>query len=80
MDRRNIPDINSLSDGQLRALVEQIAAAAGASPAVLGALGHDMGKLRAAVGSMSESEIKRLIDRAGKDKAERIYKALNGGK
>ncbi len=80
MDKSNIPDISSLSDGQLRALVGQIAAAAGASPAVLGALGQDMGKLRATVGSMSDAEIKRLIDRAGKEKAERIYKVLNGGK
>ncbi len=80
MDKRNIPDISALSDAELRALVGRIAAAAGASPSALGALGQDMGKLRATVGSMNDAELCRLIDRAGKDKAARIYEALNGGK
>lgn len=80
MDKRNIPDIASLSDAELRVLVERITAAAGGSPSSLGVLGRDMGKLRATVGAMNEAEIKRLIDRAGKDKAARIYEALNGGK
>ncbi len=79
MDNRKIPDISALSDAELRMLVEKIAAAAGAPYSALGSV-QDMGKLRTMVGSMSDAEIQRLIERAGKDKAARIYEALNGGK
>ncbi len=78
--QKNIPDISKLSDAELRGIVSQISNAVGVSPDRLGSIGTDMKKLRSTVSSIGDDELRRLIDRAGKDKAEQIYKALNGGK
>ncbi len=78
--QKNIPDISKLSDSELKALVGQITAAVGVSPERLGSLGTDMNKLRSTLDSVSDDELRRLIDKAGKDKAEQIYRALNGGR
>lgn len=73
-NNNNIRELASLSDSKLQGLVNDIAAAVGASPKKVGGL--DMARLRATLSTISDEEAQRLIDRAGKDKAEAIYRAI----
>lgn len=74
----NISALAGLSDSKLQGLVNDIAVAVGANPQKVGGL--DMARLRATLSTMSDEEAKRLIDRAGKDKAEAIYRAIQRSK
>ncbi|MBR6594442.1 MAG: hypothetical protein IKK83_04600 [Clostridia bacterium] len=76
MNRNKIPDPARLTDKELCALVGDITKALGASPERTAALTADPKRLRGMLGSMSERDIERLIERAGKEKAAEIYKAL----
>ena len=77
-NNNNISSLANLSDSKLQGLVNDIAAAVGASPQKT--KGLDMARLRATLSTISDDEAKRLIDRAGKEKAQAIYRAIQRSK
>lgn len=72
-------DIKALDDEKLRSLIRDIGSAIGADARKTEALAGDLNAVRRTVGGISESEAKRLIDMAGKEKAEKIYEAIKRG-
>ena len=73
-ENRNVKGLSDLNDRQLKGLVGDIANALGVDPKK--AQGLDMGRVRTTLSTISDEEARRLIDRAGKEKAEQIYKAI----
>jgi len=69
-----IKELSSLSDESLKLLMGDIAGALGVEPQR--AAGLNLKKVRATLESISDEEAKKLIERAGKDKAEEIYRAI----
>ncbi len=74
MNENSIRELSSLSDEKLRLLTEEIAAALGADGKKLKNLSPS--RLRGVLSTISDEEAARLIDRAGKEKAEEIYRAI----
>ena len=74
MNENSIRELSSLSDEKLRLLTEEIAAALGADGKKLKSLSPS--RLRGVLSTISDEEAARLIDRAGKEKAEEIYRAI----
>ncbi len=68
--------IGALSDEKLATLIKDIGAAVGASERKTDSLTGDLTKVRRTISSMSEEEAKRLIDMAGKEKAAKVYEAI----
>lgn len=75
---QSIKGLADLSDDKLQGLVTDITKALGADPRK--AKGLDVSRLRATLNTISEEDAKKLIDRAGKDKAEEIYRAIQRSK
>lgn len=73
-----VKGLSALSDSKLQVLVGDIAAALGADPRRV--KGLDLGRVRTTLETISDEEAKRLIERAGKDKAEEIYRAIQRSK
>lgn len=74
MNNNSIKGLSNLDDRQLKGLMGDIAAALGVDPKK--AEGLDVERVRATLSTINDKEAKRLIDRAGKEKAEQIYKAI----
>lgn len=70
----SVRGLSSLSDKELQGLVGDIANALGVAKGK--AQGLDLKKVRTALETISDEEAKKLIERAGKDKAEEIYRAI----
>lgn len=75
-NENTLRELSALSDEKLQTLIRDIGTAVGASPRKTDALTGDIGRVRKTLSSMSEEEAKRLIDLAGKDKANQIYEAI----
>lgn len=75
-NENTLKQLSDLSDDKLQALIQDIGAAIGASPRKTEALTGDVDKVRKTLSTISEEDAKRLIDRAGKEKAARIYEAI----
>ena len=73
-NQHDFRELSALSDSKLQALMGDIAAALGADPRRL--QGIDMSRLRTTLSTISDEDAKRLIERAGKEKAEEIYRAI----
>ncbi|MBQ3081609.1 MAG: hypothetical protein IJC49_04070 [Clostridia bacterium] len=78
MNDNSIKGLSALSDSQLKGLVGDITAALGVDPKKT--RGLDLNRVRATLGSISDEEARRLIDKAGKEKAEEIYNAIRRSK
>lgn len=74
MNNNSIKGLSNLDDRQLKGLMGDIAAALGVDPKKAEEL--DVERVRATLSTINDKEAKRLIDRAGKEKAEQIYKAI----
>lgn len=72
--------LSALSDEKLKELIEEIGAAVGVSAKKTEALTGNLSGVRKTVSGMSEAEAKRLIESAGKDKANQIYEAIQRSK
>lgn len=68
--------LSSLSDEKLKELIEDIGAAVGVNAKKTEALTGNLSGVRKTIGGMSEAEAKRLIESAGRDKANQIYEAI----
>lgn len=75
-DKNTLDKLRSLDDKELRALIYEISDALGADRRKAGALADDMGKLRGALESIGPQEAQKLMDMAGKEKAQEIYEIL----
>ena len=75
-DKKTLSKLSSLSDNELRGLIYDISNALNADKGKVASFAGDMGKVRAALDGISEQDAKKLIDKAGKEKAEKIYEAL----
>lgn len=69
-------DLKSLPDKELSDLVREIGAVLGGNESRTAALAADPARLKLLISSMDEGQIDALINRAGKEKAEQIKKAL----
>ncbi len=74
MNQNSIRELSALSDEKLKSLTEEIAAALGADGKKL--KGLSPARLRGVLTTISDEEAERLIERAGKEKAEEIYRAI----
>lgn len=78
MNDNSIKGLSALSDSQLKGLVGDITTALGVDPKKT--KGLDLNRVRATLDTISEEEARRLIERAGKEKAEEIYNAIRRSK
>ena len=69
-----LKELKGLSDDRLQGLMGDIARALGTDPRKAQSL--NVSKVRATLENISDEEAKRLIEKAGKDKAEEIYRAI----
>ncbi len=69
-------DLNQLSDKELCGLVSQITDVLGADPKRTAHLTENPEKLKKLITGMDSKDIEALINRAGKEKSEQIYKTL----
>jgi len=69
--------LSNLNDDQLRGLIDDISSALGADKSKISAMTGDLGMVRATLSGISDEDAKKLINKAGKEKAEKIYEALN---
>ena len=70
----SIKGLAALSDDKLQGLVGDIVNALGVEPRK--AMGLNLDRVRATLENISDEEAKKLIERAGKDKAEEIYRVI----
>lgn len=73
---KNFSEISSLSDERLKALINEIADTLGADAGKAAMLTNDLDAVRSTISGISDADAKRLIDRAGREKASRIYDAI----
>ncbi len=75
-DRASIERLLSLDDQSFKNLTKTIADAVGASKAKTEAMLSNPELLKRRIANMSEDEANRLINAAGEEKSEEIYKML----
>ena len=75
-DRASIERLLSLDDQSFKNLTKTIADAVGASKAKTEAMLNNPELLKRRIANMSEDEANRLINAAGEEKSEEIYKML----
>lgn len=73
---KNIKNLAALDDKALKDLVTEITAALGADPRASAALTANPQKLRGMLENLSDKEAEKLINKAGRDKAQLIYEAI----
>ncbi|MBR6795826.1 MAG: hypothetical protein IKM53_00575 [Clostridia bacterium] len=78
LDKNSVNKIKSMSDSELKRLINEISLSIGADRKKTASLTGDMSKLRNSLNSLSPSDIERFISFIGKDKAEEIIKKING--
>ena len=65
-----------LSDGELRTVVGKIGGSLDADPARLARLTSDVGRLRAMIGSMSDSQMRELLDKTDRGAVDSVMRQL----
>ncbi len=65
IDRKTLQYLLSMNDEKLIALLQKIAQESGISPSALGANPNDIRSIRAALGSATEEDLKRINDLYG---------------
>lgn len=76
MNDKSLKNLSALDDSNLNTLILEIAAALGADGKAVSSLTQNPSRVRALLGTMSDADIEKLINKAGEDKAHRIYEAI----
>ena len=76
MNDKSIKSLAALDDKALKELILEITAALGADSRASAALTQDPARVRALLQSMSDSDMEKLINKAGKEKSAQIYNAI----
>ena len=75
--KKDINRILQLSDEELKKTIEEIAKAIGADGKKAEALTSDIPSLKSNLSKMNDADLKRIIESAGKDKAQKIMNEIN---
>lgn len=79
INQKMLDSLLSLSDEELKNKVRLIASAIGFDEKIAASQTADISKIRTMLKRAGPDDINRLIENVGRDRAEIIFKTLNGG-
>lgn len=79
LNKKNLQKLASLSDDELREKINSIAESAGIDRSKTSAYLSDMAGIKKKLGSLSDAQIKALINALGEENVRKIKKGLDNG-
>ena len=75
--KKDVNRILQMSDEKLKSTIEEIAKAIGADDRKAKALTSDISSLKSQLSHMDDNDLNKIIEKAGKENAEKILNELN---
>ena len=75
--KKDVNRILQMSDEKLKSTIEEIAKAIGADNRKAKALTSDISSLKSQLSHMDDNDLNKIIEKAGKENAEKILNELN---
>ena len=78
LNKEELQRVLSMDDGKLREIIAKITEAVGADKKKAEALTRDLDGIKSSLAKMTPADAEKLINMAGKDKSEQIYRIIKG--
>lgn len=80
LDNNSLKRLLQLDDESFKRIIKQISAAAGANAAKTETLLSNVEGIKSSLAKMTPQEAEKIINAAGKEKSEEIFRILKGGR